>query len=108
MDLAMKRPDRAAAAYLRRQIAEIADDPALRAYGMALVAVHGLTALWLLYYEIAPMLAAGQRAFCWPLQPNCERLRVLSAPALDGLFRGYAVASVIALAGFLRKEWCGR
>jgi hypothetical protein len=102
------RPDRLLLAYLRRQIAEIAGDPALRAYGLALVAVHGLTALWLLYYDIAPMLAVGHEAICWPLLPDCERLRVLSTPALDGIFRAYAVASLLAVAGFLRKEWCGR
>ena len=47
-------------AYFRRQIEEISADPALRAYGVALVALHVLTAVWLRHNDIAAMVAAGR------------------------------------------------
>ncbi|MBC7791326.1 MAG: hypothetical protein H7Z74_15370 [Anaerolineae bacterium] len=94
--------------YFAQQIGEIAADPALRAYGAALVLVHGLTAGWLLSRDFASMLAAGQEAICWPLVPECDRLRLLSGPALTSAFVVYAAVSVLVAAGFLRRNWTGR
>lgn len=95
-------------AYFLRQIEEIAADPGLRAYGAALAAIHGLTSGWLLYHNFASMLAAGQEAICWPLLPECQRLRVLSAPALAVAFKLYGAVSVMVAAGFLKRKWTGR
>src|SRR5687767_13565806 len=94
-------------AYVLRHLEEIAADPALRAFGAALAATHVLTVGWLLYYGYAPMLAAGRDAICWPLVPECDRLRLLSRSALVVAFMVYAAASVIVAAGFVKRKWAG-
>jgi hypothetical protein len=63
--------------YLSGQIQEIADDPALRGYGIALLATHVLTALWFALGDYASLASAGEEAICWPLVPDCERFRLL-------------------------------
>jgi hypothetical protein len=95
-------------AYFLRQLEEIAADPGLRAYGSALVAIHVLTAGWLYYRGFAPMVAAANEAICWPLLPECHRLRLLSEPALVAAFALYAAVSVVVAAAFLKREWTGR
>jgi hypothetical protein len=100
----MRRLARAVRRHLTAQVQEIAVDPALRGYGAALAAVHGLVAFWLLRFDVARLVAAGGEAICWPLVPDCEALRVLSAPALEIAFQVYAgVAAVVAL-GFLQRR----
>ena len=98
--------------YLKQQVDEIAGDPALRAYGVALLATHVLTAFWLLNSGQADIVAAGQEAICWPLVPDCEALRVFSAAALQPIFAAYGVAALALCAAFARKNstaigWAG-
>jgi len=94
-----------ARAHIGRQIEEIAADPALRAYGVALVAIHLLTAFWLRHNDLASIVGAGKEAICWPLLPECERLRVLSAPALNTAFKLYGAIAVLVMVGFWRRRW---
>lgn len=93
---------------VRRQVQahldEIADDAALRATAAALALLHALTAYWLLHHDLAELLGRGADAICWPLFPDCERARVLSAPALEILFRLYGVASLAVAAAFWRRD----
>jgi hypothetical protein len=97
---------------VRAQIEEIAADPALRIYGALLVATHLLTAFWFLHHDLASLVAAGEAAYCWPLIPDCESLRVLSATQLRVAIGVYvAVASLTALAFVRAKDtttaWLG-
>lgn len=89
---------------MRRQIEEIAADPALRIYGVALVATHLLTAFWLLHHDLASLVAAGEEAFCWPLLPDCETLRVLSADQLRIAFGAYVALALATALAFLRAK----
>jgi hypothetical protein len=89
--------------YARRQIDEIAADPALRLYGIALLAAHALTGFWLLHGRIASTVAAGQPAICWPLVPECESLHQLSEGQLEIAFAVYLGAAFLFALGFARK-----
>ncbi|MBC8133750.1 MAG: hypothetical protein H7X95_12270, partial [Deltaproteobacteria bacterium] len=84
---------------------EIAADPALRMYGMALALVNALTAYWFLSGDLAPTMAVGADAICWPLLPVCDTWRVLDVAGLNLVFRLYGVASVAVavLFGFRRR-----
>ena len=91
--------------YLSGQIQEIAGDPALRAYGIALLATHVLTALWFVTGDYASLAGAGEEAICWPLVPDCERFRLLSAGQLDALMIGFGAAALVCMIGFARRRW---
>jgi hypothetical protein len=93
--------------YLSRQIAEIAADPALRLYGVALLATHVLTAVWFVKGDRASLVAAGEDAICWPLVPDCERLRVLSAGQLDTAVIAFGAAAIVCALGFAHRRWTG-
>jgi hypothetical protein len=83
---------------------EIADDPALRAYAAVLTLLHALTAFWFIDGNFSSLLAHDNAAICWPLLPDCERFRVLSAPQLDLVFRLYGLAAVLVAVTFLSKR----
>ena len=87
---------------MRGPVAEIEADPALRFYGVALVATHLLTAYWLFHHDLASMVAFGQDAYCWPLVPDCDALRVLSAGQLRVAFGVYAALALASALAFLR------
>jgi hypothetical protein len=89
---------------MRRQIEEIAADPALRIYGVALITTHLLTAFWLMHHDLASMVAAGEDAFCWPLLPHCEMLRVLSAEQLRIAFGAYVAVALVSALAFVRAK----
>lgn len=91
--------------WVRAQIDEIAADAALRWYGIALLATHTMTAVWFLTAERSSLAGAGEDAICWPLVPDCERFRLLSAGQLDALVLGYGVAALVCMALFARRRW---
>lgn len=89
---------------MRGPVAEIEADPALRFYGVALVATHLLTAYWLFHHDLASMVAAGGDAYCWPLIPECESLRLLSAFQLRIAFGAYVGVALVSALAFLRPR----
>ncbi len=89
---------------MRGPVAEIEADPALRFYGIALAATNLLTAYWLLDHDLASVVASGEDAYCWPLVPGCEALRVLSAGQLHVAFYAYAAVALASALAFLRPR----
>ena len=69
-----------------------------------LVLLHALTAFWFIDGHFAALMAQGKAAICWPLLPDCERFRVLSAGQLDVVFRLYGMAAVLLALTFLSRR----
>lgn len=96
--------------YARRQIEEIAADPALRLYGIALSFVHVLTFIWLRRIDAKSFLHDEAWPLCWPLVP-CEALHVLSEAGVERLFYAYlGFAILVGLFFALGKKtasWVG-
>src|SRR5262249_24393278 len=80
--------------FLRAQSAEIEADPALRAYGVALALLHVLTVVWWLAQGAVGFLHAGAEPICWPVFPECERLRGLRPRALVYPLLAHELAAV--------------
>jgi len=81
-------------AFLRRQIAEIEGDDALRWYGVAMAFVHVVTYLYWVDQRIAVFASAQAEPICWPLMPACENIRMLSATGVGLLLRAYFAAAI--------------
>ena len=91
--------------FLRRNIAEIAADPVLRIYGVALAGVHLLTFLfWRTDFPLQLVLPVGTTPICWPFFEDCHRFRFLTAPAVDALLWGYLALGSVAAALFARRR----
>src|SRR4030095_10304830 len=84
----------AAVGFIRSQIAEIERDDALRWYGAALAFLHVVTYLFWVDQRIVAWVHAEAEPICWPLMPECERLRVLSAAGAALLLRAYFAAAI--------------
>jgi hypothetical protein len=84
----------AALGFLRSQVAEIERDPALRWYGVALALLHVVTYLYWVDQRVAAFVHAQAEPICWPLVPECEKLRVLSASGVVLLLRAYFAAAI--------------
>ena len=84
----------AAAGFIRSQIAEIERDEALRWFGVALAFLHVVTYLFWVDQRIVAYVHAEAEPICWPLMPECERLRVLSAGGVALLLRAYFAAAI--------------
>jgi hypothetical protein len=80
--------------FLRSQLAEIERDPALRWYGGALAFLHVVTYLYWVDQRVVAFVHAQAEPICWPLVPECEKLRVLSASGAALLLRAYFAAAV--------------
>lgn len=94
--------------FLRRQISEIRGDRALRSYGVALAFLHVVTVMWWVDQRVIGFLHAGAEPICWPVVPECQRLRVLPPGGLVALFGAYLAAAVGVGALFLsarRVAW---
>lgn len=87
--------------FIGRQIAEIADDTALRWYGAALALVNAITALhWALVEPLGRILAPTVPPICWPFVTNCQNFRLdpaIADPLVGVLFVG-AVANAALFA----------
>jgi len=81
-------------AFVRCQIAEIEADDALRWYGVAMAFLHVVTYLYWVDQRIAAIVSAQAEPICWPLVPECETIRVLSAGGVALLLRAYFAAAV--------------
>jgi len=81
-------------AFVRCQIAEIEADDALRWYGVAMAFLHVVTYLYWVDERIAAVVSAQAEPICWPLVPECETIRVLSAGGVALLLRAYFAAAV--------------
>src|SRR5438445_10857213 len=84
----------AAVGFLRAQIAEIEGDAALRWYGVALAFLHVVTYLYWVDQRVVAFVHAAAEPICWPVAPECEKLRVLSAAGVALLLRAYFAAAV--------------
>src|SRR5438128_4590960 len=84
----------AAVGFLRAQIAEIEGDAALRWYGVALAFLHVVTYLYWVDQRVVAFVHAQAEPICWPLVPECEKLRVLSAAGVALLLRAYFAAAI--------------
>src|SRR5256712_13269260 len=84
----------AAVGFLRAQIAEIEGDAALRWYGVALAFLHVVTYLYWVDQRVVAFVHAQAEPICWPLVPECEKLRVLSAGGIALLLRAYFAAAI--------------
>jgi hypothetical protein len=91
----------------RRNVREIAADPALRAYGAALALLHVLGFLnWRLAHPLAEVLAPSQPPICWPFFEACHAWRP-SAGALEAMLWVYLALAIVTLAGFARARLAG-
>jgi hypothetical protein len=84
----------AAVRFVRSQIAEIEYDTALRWYGVAMAFLHVVTYLYWVDQRVVTFVHAQAEPICWPLVPECEKLRVLSAAGVALLLRAYFAAAV--------------
>jgi hypothetical protein len=84
----------AAVGFLRSQIDEIERDDALRWYGVAMAFLHVVTYLYWVDQRIVAFIHAQAEPICWPLVPECEKLRVLSAAGVALLLRAYFAAAI--------------
>lgn len=92
--------------FWQRQAREIAEDPALRAYGIALCVGHLLAALFWVRMPLAEVLGPGAMPVCWPMFDGCAKW------SRDGEFWQavlLAYAALAALTGSLlggkRARW---
>ena len=85
----------------------IAADGALRAYAVILSALHALTGVaWFTYKHIAT-LATDEDSVCWPLFPDCDRVRShLTASGVRDAVVLYCALGVLAAILFARRR-CG-
>jgi hypothetical protein len=99
------------ARWVRRQLAEIAADPALQAYGACLPVTHLLSALvWARVQPLAAVLDPAREAICWPFFERCWAWRLLGPAALNGVLVAYAALGVttvllFAAGGRVRAAW---
>ncbi|TFH31573.1 MAG: hypothetical protein E4H00_03235 [Myxococcales bacterium] len=89
-----------------RVVAEVRDDPALRAYGAVLALIHVLTAWWLFDNRLYLLLPTTDPV-CWPLVPGCDALRVLSPRMLRVVVVGYGSLGALATVLFLCRRTAG-
>src|SRR6266481_5762967 len=80
--------------FVRSQIAEIERDSALRWYGVAMAFLHVVTYLYWVDQRVVAFVHAQAEPICWPLVPECEKLRVLSAAGVALLLRAYFAAAI--------------
>src|SRR5882724_11073668 len=91
--------------FLRSQIAEIERDSALRWYGVAMAFLHVVTYLYWVDQRVVTFVHAQAEPICWPLLPECEKLRVLSAAGVGLLLRAYfAAAGALGVRGPRARE----
>src|SRR5688572_324304 len=95
--------------FMRRNIEEIAADPALRYYGAVLALLHVLAFLhWELVHPLAKILDPSfGPAVCWPFWEGCHDWHVLSAPQVEAILRGYVVLAIATIVLFLRPTQIG-
>lgn len=87
--------------WLAGQLDEIAGDPVLRLYGVALGLAYAVTYLaWTTPPGIAGMLASGAPAICWPFWEDCSVARVFDAAAITTILRTWLAAVILAGAAF--------
>jgi hypothetical protein len=81
----------------------IADDPALRPYAVLLSFAHALTGVAWFTYKHVSSLASGEDCVCWPLVPDCYRLRphltpeIVRAAVVAYIAIGTAAAALFAI-----------
>ncbi len=96
------------ARFFRAQIDEIRRDPALRAYGAVLGAVHALGYLyWSLVQPAAEIASARTSVVCWPFLQDCARYRVLGRGPLEAVLLVYLATGLLATMLFWRERLVG-
>ena len=87
--------------WFARQVDEIAADPVLRLYGMALALAYAVTYLaWTTPPGITRMLASGAPAICWPFWENCSVARVFDAATIETILKTWLAAALFAGVAF--------
>lgn len=92
--------------YLRRNIEEIARDPALRIYGIALSLLHVLCFLnWDLQQQLTKILdPARGSAVCWPFFEDCHDWRVFSEATIERVLWIYLGFALLTAMLFIRRK----
>lgn len=94
--------------YWRRQVEEIAHDPALRWCGSALALVNCLSAFnWLSVQPLSDILDPAQTPICWPFLDNCYSLRLLSPDAVQAVVFLFGALSLFNAALFSQIRLTG-
>ena len=95
--------------WVERQVAEIAADPVLRYYGIALAAVNVLTFVhWRFQLDLGAVISDEALAICWPLWESCHAARLLPSSGVEAVLWAYAVLSTAVAACFVsakRVRW---
>lgn len=102
--------DAAIAAVTRRAAAkraEIAASPALRGYGIALVATHVLTLIYFARGDLLVRTITADAAVCWPFLADCESWRARSPGAVEASMVVYAALAGATLACFAIRRRVG-
>lgn len=88
--------------WLRANVDEIADDPALRLYGALLALSHVLSfAQWRLVQPLELYVTRSSSPICWPFFPTCGALRFLDAGGAVALAWGYGALALVGATLFL-------
>ncbi|MCC7538637.1 MAG: hypothetical protein IT379_20600 [Deltaproteobacteria bacterium] len=91
-------------AFVRRNVQEIRDDPALRIHGALLGVTHLLTLLfWLIRRPLDEILLA-RVPICWPFWESCHEHRVLDARGVLALECVYFFVSFVSIVLFAQKR----
>lgn len=92
-------------AWLADNVRVVDEHPALRAYAVVLSLLHALTGVaWFTYKNVAT-LVTGEDAVCWPIFPECERVRAhLSEGIARGAVVGYIAIAIVAAALFASRR----
>ncbi len=91
--------------FFRRNVEEIAADPALRVYGAVLGFVHVLTfVFWRGDAPLQGVLPVGATPICWPFFEDCHRFRFLTPAGVDVILGGYLLLALAAIALFARRS----
>ncbi|MFN2375772.1 MAG: hypothetical protein ABR538_04495 [Candidatus Binatia bacterium] len=98
-------PQAPRANWLRRQIDEIAADPILRFYGVALAVQNVVTvAYWTLRRDLAVRIGEGSFPMCWPFWEDCHLWRVLTREQVSAILGIYLILSMAAGVAFLFRR----
>ena len=89
---------------IRRQVAEISGDAALRRFGAVLAFTHLLVAATWARVDLGVMLAPGSEALCWPRFDDCRHWRIAAPGLIRGALLAYAACAVLAGVLFLRQR----
>ena len=91
---------------LGKQVDEIAEDPVLRFYGVALAMVNAVTAVfWLTGGHFSEILDPKVAPICWPFLDSCQAFRIASPVTATGLVVTLLFAAIANATLFTQVRW---